>query len=811
MNIQAMVEQHKKYFRENGAECAVVLKKDGRFPLDKAEKIAIYGSGARHTIKGGTGSGEVNMPYVTVEEGLKSAGFTVTSNQWLDGYDKRLEEAEEEFLANIRKEARQKHTLAIMVGMGRSMEEPEYDLPINGDGDTAIYVLSRISGEGSDRKPTEGDILLTKTEIRDILKCNEKYENFILVLNTGGVVDLTPVTGVKNILLLSQLGAETGNIFADILLGRQNPSGKLTSTWFAWKDHPDIGEFGDKDDTAYKEGIYVGYRYFDTMGIAPIFPFGYGLSWTEFDIKAADFALSGETVTASADITNTGKYPGKQVLQLYVSIPEGKLEQPYQILAAFAKTGELKPGETQRISVSYNISDLASYDTERGVYILESGNYINRIGADSRNTVIIGSIENSSEIICGRFANLFGDSGFYDFVPKRSGKAKTDSENTAALSLSADAITIREPCEHSVEISETVKRMTDDQLIKMNLGAFDPKQGIQSIIGSAAFSVAGAAGQTFMEGGHIGIPTVVMADGTCGLRISREYIRDKKGLAHAVGVPLPASFMKLMPKILVKFMESLGYHPKKTDTIEQQLTTAMPIGTAVAQSFSPDFAENCGDIVASEMAQYGVHLWLAPSMNIHRDIRCGRNFEYYSEDPILTGEISAAMIKGLQKHPGCGATIKHFACNNQETNRTQSNSRVSERAIRDIYLKGFAIAIRKSQPMAIMTSYNLINGIHTAEHRGLLENYLREEVGFKGIVMTDWIIASYATEKNCRWPIANAAGAAAAGGNLFMPGSKYDYKVIDKALKNGSVTKEQLMKNASETVGVIKKLTSASK
>ncbi|MCM1388596.1 MAG: glycoside hydrolase family 3 C-terminal domain-containing protein, partial [Bacillus sp. (in: Bacteria)] len=713
----------------------------------------------------------------------------------------------EEFFADIKKEARQKRMMAVQMAMGRSMKEPEYELPLNGEGDTAVYVLSRVSGEGSDRKPVPGDILLTETEIRDILACNERYENFILALNVGGMVDLSPVANVKNILILSQLGAETGNILADILLGQSNPSGKLTATWYAWKDHPKIGEFGGKDDTAYKEGIYVGYRYFDTLGIEPLFPFGYGLSWTEFSMEHVDFNLDGERVTVAVDITNTGKYPGKQVVQLYVSVPEERLNQPYQMLVGFAKTAMLQPGETQRVSVSYVISDLASYDSETENYILEAGNYIYQVGADSRHTTVAGVVCNDREIVCGHFAKLFGDPGFNDFVPERNTQVKEASDNVKTLRLSANAVSVRKPHIRMPEIDEAVSRMTEDQLIKMNLGAFNPKGGIQSIIGNAAFTVAGAAGQTFMQGESLGIPSVVMADGTGGVRISKEYVRDAEGNAHAIGVALPESQLKLMPRFIVWFMKSLGYHPKKTDTVLSQPTTAIPIGTAVAQSFSTDFAEGCGDIVAVEMAQYGVHLWLAPSMNIQRDVRCGRNFEYYSEDPVVSGEIAAAVIQGIQKHPGCGATIKHFACNNQELNRTQNNSQVSERALRDIYLKGFAIAVRKAKPMAVMTSYNLINGIHTAEHRGLIEGYLREEAGFNGIVMSDWVIADYATEKGCRWPIAAAAGAVMAGGNLFMPGSPYDYKGVADALKSGKVTKKQLMINASETVDIIRRLT----
>ncbi|MCM1113862.1 MAG: glycoside hydrolase family 3 C-terminal domain-containing protein [Clostridium sp.] len=806
MDKNLMIKSHANFFRDNGAECTVLLKKDGRFPLNTAGKIAAYGSGVRNTIKGGTGSGEVNMPYVTIEQGLKNAGFIITSLNWLNAYDRVVENARAEFLAEIKREARKKFTLAVQVAMGRSMPEPEYSISLDGEGDTAIYVLSRISGEGSDREPAPGDILLTDTEIRDILACNEKYKNFMLVLNTGGMVDLSPVKDVKNILLLSQLGGETGNILADILLGNSNPSGKLTATWFDWKNHPNIGEFGGKDDVEYNEGIYVGYRYFDTLGIKPLFAFGYGLSWTEFSIGLIDFTLDGENVTVSADVTNIGNYSGKQVVQLYVSVPSKRLDQPYQMLVAFAKTKQLKPGETQSISINYPISDIASYDCERQAYILEEGNYIHRIGTDSRHTAAAGVVCIDSEINCGQFDKVFGDSEFKDFVPDAKNTVE-EYNDVPVLNLSSDAVCVRKPHTHSKKIDEAVAKMTDDQLIKMNLGAFDPKGGVQSIIGNAAFTVAGAAGQTFMDGGSLGIPSIVVADGTGGLRISKEFVRDEKGMSHAIGVALPKSQLELIPRVVVWFMKKLGYHPKKNDVIHSQPTTAMPIGTAVAQSFSVEFAEKCGDIVATEMKQYGVHLWLAPAMNIQRDIRCGRNFEYYSEDPVLSGEIAAAITKGVQAYSGCGVTLKHFACNNQEFNRTQNNSKVSERALREIYLKGFAIAVRKSQPMAVMTSYNLINGVHAAEHRGLLEDYLRLENGYKGIVMSDWIIASYSIDKSSLWPIAYADGAVMAGGNLFMPGSPFDYKRIDTALKAGKVTREQLMINASEVAALARKLT----
>ena len=259
--------EHLNYVLENAAECTVLLKTNGKFPLDRPGKIAAFGSGIRYTIKGGTGSGEVNTRFsYTMEQGLEHAGFEITTKKWLDAYDGVRADAKKNFIKQLKREAKQAHTNIVIYAMGKSMLEPEHNLPLIYEGDTAIYVVSRISGEGSDRQPVEGDVRLSGSEIRDILALNEKYERFMLVLNVGGVIDLSPVMDVENILVLSQLGVDNGKILADILTGRQNPSGKLTTTWAAWDEYSKEGTFGDPNETRYKEGIYVGYRYFDTFG-----------------------------------------------------------------------------------------------------------------------------------------------------------------------------------------------------------------------------------------------------------------------------------------------------------------------------------------------------------------------------------------------------------------------------------------------------------------------------------------------------------------------------------------------------------------
>ena len=271
---------HLNMVLDNAAECTVLLKSDGRFPIEAPCRIAAYGSGIRYTVMGGTGSGEVNArASFTIEQGLEKEGFEITSKKWLDEYDEVRKQAKKDYIKALKKEARQKHENPIMYLMGKELLEPYHGLALDAEGgDVCIYVLSRNSGEGSDRKVCEGDVKLTRSEVRDIIALNRIYDRFMLVLNVGGVVDLSPVMGVGNILILSQICSDMGKVLADIITGKQNPSGKLTTTWAAWEDYSSEGSFGDFDDNEYKEGVYVGYRYFDTFGKKALFPFGYGLS-----------------------------------------------------------------------------------------------------------------------------------------------------------------------------------------------------------------------------------------------------------------------------------------------------------------------------------------------------------------------------------------------------------------------------------------------------------------------------------------------------------------------------------------------------
>ena len=787
---------HLDIVRALAPECMVLLRSDGALPLTEPGQIALFGSGARHTVKGGTGSGDVNSRHVTtIEEGLEAAGFTIVTRPWLEAYDRVRNQAHEDFIAGIRAEAAERGVPAITIGMGTVMLEPEYTIPLDveagTDPGTAVYILARSSGEGSDRTPEAGDLRLTDTEIRDILALTGRFERFLLVLNVGGVVDLSPLQGVTNILLLSQLGATIGDAFTDVLLGRAYPCGKLATTWAAWDGDDRIGDFGDPDDTHYREGVYVGYRFYDSVGKEPLFPFGFGLGYTTFDIEARRVSLDGACVSIDVDVTNTGARPGKETVQVYAGVPAGRLDQPLQALAGFTKTDEIAPGEKACVTVDVDLTDLASYDEAARATVLEAGRYPLRAGTSSRHLRPVAVVELSQDATVRHLTGDLGEPGFTDWRPeapavldvpaglpvltvepahlRRSDRAESDEQSapegfSEALALARD--------------------LSDDELIHTVLGDYRSGEESGSIVGAASTAVIGAAGQTTTR--IPGLPSITMADGPAGLRLAPTYGVDAEGPFSLGDSSLPATFLELMDDA---GREALGIadapESREPTEIREQYTTAIPIGSALAQSWNPVLAERLGNVVGAEMERFGVGLWLAPAFNLHRCVLCGRNFEYLSEDPLLAGDIAAAITRGVQSHPGRGVTIKHLACNNQETNRLNSNSNVSPRALRDLYLRAFEICVRQARPAAVMTSYNLINGVHTSESAELLEVILRQEWGFDGLVMTDWVVNGM-TRSDMKHPRATAAASIKAGNELFMPGGEPDREDLLAALRRGS-------------------------
>lgn len=825
-HLEPYEREHLATVRAGAPQSMVLLASDGSFPLTHPGPVALFGAGARHTVKGGTGSGDVNSRrVVTIEEGLTRAGFTITTTGWLDAYDRLAAAHHADFVADIKARAKQAGVPAIVFGMGAVEPALDHDLPLSedasvpdGDGDScepagparrspvAVYVLARDSGEGNDRHPEPGDVMLTASEVRDIRALAEQYETFLLVLNVGGVVDLSPVKDVPNILLLSQLGATTGDSLADVLLGRAYPSGHLSTTWAAWEDYPAVGDFGDPDDTHYREGVYVGYRYLDSVGAEPLFPFGHGLGWTTFALGDARAALDGADLTVTVPVTNTGRHPGREVVQVYVSVPSGTLDQPYQALAGFTKTDELAPGATATVDVHVDLTDLASFDPARAATVLEQGSYLVRVGTSSRATTPVAVVDLPSDAVVRQLHDALGEPGFTDWKPE-SPVAVVIPDGLPHLTVEPAALR-RPDTTGQVDLTDAaafVADLSDDELTYLVLGHYPEHTDAQSVIGQACQDLVGAAGQTSTRLRDRGLGTLVMPDGPAGLRLATQVGVDADG-----PFPIDGAHVGLFGDLMdEESLAALGADPgapqRVPESVYEQWATAIPIGTAIAQAWNPELARAYGDLVGAEMEHFGAHLWLAPAMNLHRSILCGRNFEYLSEDPLLAGRTAAGITRGVQSHPGRGVTLKHFAFNNQETNRFNSCSHVSQRAARDLYLRGFEIAVREAGPHAVMTSYNLVNGVHTSQSSDLLETILRQEWGFAGLVMTDWVVAGFA-RTDAPWLRATASATVAAGNELFMPGSEADRQDLLAALADGRLTRERLEQQAARVVRMVRLL-----
>ncbi|MBQ3262217.1 MAG: glycoside hydrolase family 3 C-terminal domain-containing protein [Oscillospiraceae bacterium] len=790
--VQDFERAHLSKLRALAPECMVLLKKNGDFPLSAPCEIALYGAGARETIKGGTGSGDVNVRhYTTVEEGLENAGFTVTTKAWMDGYKAARDAGIKVFYDAIAEEAKQLGKSVFLVGMGRTPPEPHYELPLDGAGDVCVYVLSRNSGEGADRPGNEGDLLLTDDEQRDILRCAEAYEKFMLVLNVGGPVDLSPVLErVDNILLLSQLGSVTGDAFADVLLGRAYPSGKLTTTWAAAKDAPEIGDFAQRDDTRYREGVFVGYRYYDAAGVRPLFPFGFGLGYTEFSVSAKSFAVKDNCIRVSVIAENIGRFPGKETIPLYYSAPCGRLAKPLRELGAYQKTNELQPGAREEVSLTLPLEDMASWDEASDAWLLEQGKYQICVGE-----TLVGVVTLSDNVTVETGSHSGGAADFSDWAPQTQ---RSESETVPNIIVPASALNgighyRRRKIAPQPLAGCDLSDFTDRELALICVGKHSESQNMASIIGNSASRLAGGAGETAALVREKGYGTIVMADGPAGLRLSTAYIETEAG-QEGIDDGAFDSILNILPMEIQQLIAAKLLQNKekaKASATLYHYASAIPIGTALAQSWSDAVCEQCGDIVGEEMELFGANVWLAPALNIHRSPLCGRNFEYYSEDPVISGRAAAAVTRGVQRHPKCAVTIKHFACNNQETNRYGSNSVVSQRALREIYLKGFEICVKEAAPMALMTSYNLLNGIHTANRQDLLSTILRDEWGFEGIVMTDWGTTNDKFNLGSHGA-SSPAVCIQAGNDLIMPGGTEDVDGILSGLEDGTLSRAAL-------------------
>ena len=783
-------------------ESMVLLKNEGVLPL-KTKKVALYGPGVTRTIKGGTGSGEVNERHsVTILEGMENRGFEVTTQQWIKDYEGAYEAGEiahKKAQRDIIKLLKSKSFMEMMLKgytppAGRGITEKDI---ADSDTDTAIYVLSRQAGEGGDRKAEKGDLFITDDERNAIETCVKNYKNFVLVINSGCSIDMSfvdEIPGIGAILFICQLGTEGGNAFADVVSGKVTPSGKLADTWAKqYADIPFHNEFsylnGNVEDEYYKEGIYVGYRYFDSFKVEPCYPFGYGLSYTEFSMLGTGIKVEGTKVYVDTIITNVGaNYSGKEVAQLYVSAPAGKLDKEYQSLAAFAKTKVLAPAESETITLAFDMTEIASYDEAAASYVLDAGEYIVRLGNSSRNTVPVGVLTLDKNVVVSKHCNVCP-------VVEKFEELKADARDAEKVNLSIPRVSVKAEDFKTVTYTYETPVVYSDPKVDAFLNTLTLKDMVEIVVGigmfggETRFNMPGSVGNTTSKFWDKGLANVTLCDGPAGLRITKRSVVMSDGKVKPV--ELPISVFEMFPDFVQKMLKA----DPSQGTLIYQYTTAFPVTAALAQSWNVDLLEEVGKAIFVEMKEYGCTFWLAPAVNIHRNPLCGRNFEYVSEDPFLTGEIAAALTKGIQQEEGYYVTVKHFACNNMEDNRNKVSSNVSERALREIYLRGFERAVRKGNAKGIMTSYNRINSVYAPNSYDLCTKLLRNEWGFDGVVMTDW----FSTNKG----LGHNALAMKAGNDLIMPGGGSYKKEILAGVKSGMIKEEDVRRCCANVVRAI--------
>ncbi|MEE1087272.1 MAG: glycoside hydrolase family 3 N-terminal domain-containing protein [Schaedlerella sp.] len=799
--VTMLEKKNKKTAYQAALEGIVLLENDGTLPI-KPGKIALYGAGAGMTIKGGTGSGEVNERHaVSIMEGLETAGFTITTKKWIAEYARLYKAGEAEYIKEFQKKILRLNMSEIMNIVASPYQYPfgqavtKRDVE-ESDTDTCIYVVARQAGEGADKRLERNEYSLSKQERINIKRCAAVYKKMIVVINTGSSFDmnfLDEIQGINAVVFFGQQGTMGGMAFADLICARVSPSGKLSDTWAKnYEDIPFAGEYsylnGNLDEEYYKEGIYVGYRYFDSFHVEPKYPFGYGLSYTEFKIKVKSVSIQKTEVVVKVSVKNSGDtFAGKEVVQLYVSCPKGEMDKEYQRLSAFAKTKVLMPGEREKLTLRFKMEDMASYREGDAVMLLDQGTYILRIGNSSRNTKICAAVRLKETIITQQHQNVCKLRNALEEL-KSAEYTEEIPEDISVFMMNPEEFNTERYVYKNPEIYSSDE--TDallDQLSLKELTYLTVGNGLE---GGKYFQAPGAAGSTTSKLIHKGVPNICLADGPAGLRLQKRSVVMPNGKIKAVDPFL--SLMNYMPEAMKKLV--LG-NPEKHPVI-YQFTTAFPTGLALAQTWNEELLEAVGSAVGEEMEVYGVTYWLAPALNIHRNPLCGRNFEYFSEDPFLSGTACAAITKGVQKHRGCYVTLKHFCCNNQEDNRGRTNANISERALREIYLRGFEIAVKNGRPGSVMSSYNKVNGTYTSNSHDLLTKILRNEWGFQGLVMTDW----FATGKK----LANPARAIEAGNDLIMPGTSAAEKEIFHAAECGVLDKNDLKRCAANVLkGII--------
>ena len=709
---------------KNAAKEGMVLLKneENALPFAKGTKLALFGKGCVDYVKGGGGSGDVTVSYIkNLYDGLTELGDSVSIyKETVDFYKKEIDA---------------QYADGKLPGMTKEPAlSDELCKGARAFTDTALITICRFSGEDWDRKSTydkqeksedelfeDGDFYLSHAEKAMVEQVKKYFDKIIVVMNVGGMVDTEWFIcdeKIKSVLMAFQGGMEGGSAAAELLFGIGNPSGKLCDTFAKrLEDYPSSYNFHEaKEYVDYTEDIYVGYRYFETIpGAAEKvnYPFGYGLSYTTFDWSVVSASENDGTISIDVSVTNTGKTAGKEVLQVYASAPQGLLGKAAKSLAAFEKTRLLLPGETQRLVLSFTMDSLASYDdlgkVQKSAYILEAGDYTFYLGNSVRNvekleyvyslkdTKIVEQL--TSKVAPTSLKERMLSDGTMEALPMSEANDPNATEITYMDGKDYDCFfpatrhldgrfgwksPYKDGCRPLIDVAN------GDMTVDEFLAQLTDEEVAHLLGGQPNTSVANTFGMGNMP--EYGIPNIMTADGPAGLRIE--------------------------PKCGIN-------------------TTAFPCATLLACTWNRDIVYQVGEAGAKEVKENNIAMWLTPAINIHRSPLCGRNFEYYSEDPFLTGVLASEMVKGIQSQH-ISASVKHFAFNNKETNRKNSDSRVSERAAREIYLKAFEIIVKTAKPWCIMSSYNIINGHRASENKELLTDILRGEWGFDGVVTTDW-------------------------------------------------------------------------
>ncbi|MDE6785330.1 MAG: glycoside hydrolase family 3 C-terminal domain-containing protein [Ruminococcus sp.] len=747
----------KKYLRiaaDTVAEGIVMLKNENEaLPLNTDEIVSVFGRIQFNYYKSGTGSGGmVNVSYVkNIVDGLRDNGMSL-----------------DEKLYGIYTEWIEKNPYDVGTGWGTepwAQEEMSLDEKIVSEAaessGTAVVIIGRTAGEEQDVKYKAGSFLLTDTEKDMLIKVRRNFRKVVVLLNVGGLIDLNFIEECNPdaLLYVWQGGMTGGTGTADVLTGKVSPSGRLPDTIaYDIEDYPSHKFFGDVNKNCYSEDIYVGYRYFDTFAPEKVrYPFGYGLSYTTFETKYLSFDDSHDSVTVYAQVTNTGKFSGKEVVMLYAEKPCGKLGQPKRVLCAYGKTKVLAPNETEILILETDLKELASYDDSgitghKNCWVLEKGDYDFYISGYSERCVRIGI---SSDIVvkeCEQalapfelFERMANRSGLvYESVPlnKVDENARRTKNLPAELEYTGDrGIKLSDVYSGKNTLDEFISQLSDEELscIIRGEGMGSPRvtAGTASAFGGVADCLT-----------KYGIPAACCSDGPSGMRLD-------------CGTK----------------------------------AFSLPNGTLIASTFNTELVEELFELLGLEMSANKVDTLLGPGMNIHRHPLNGRNFEYFSEDPYLTGTMAAAELRGLHKS-GVTGTIKHFCANNQETNRHFIDSVVSERALREIYMKGFEIAVKTGNADSIMTSYGSINGLWAAGNYDLNTQILRREWGFTGITMTDWW--ANISRRGCKPDKTDFAAMAMAQNDLYMvcaDGAENDDNTLE-SLSKEELKRGELQRNA---------------